>query len=201
MAPEGPQSFPMDNLVCHEKSRWIILLWDDFILGNLGVSQTKGGQRNIWWYDAYFGRFQALKGPPRAPEGPQWFPMDNLVCYEKSRWIILLWDYFTMGDLGVSRTKGYQRNIWFDTFFGHFKALKFPPRAPEGPQWFPMDNLVCHEKSRWIILLWDYFTMGELGVSLTKGNQRYIWWFDAYFGRFQALKGPPRAPEGPQWTT
>ena len=58
-------------------------------MGELGVSRTKGDQRNIWWFDAYFGRFLALKGPPRAPEGSQWFPMDNLVCHEKPRWIIL----------------------------------------------------------------------------------------------------------------
>ena len=168
-------------------------------MGELGVSRTKGDQRNVW-LDAYFGRFQALKGPLRAPEDLQWFQMDNLVCHEKSRWIILLWDYFTMEELGVSLTKGDQRNIWwFNVYFGYFKALKGPPRAAEGPQWFPMDNLVCHEKLRWIILLWDYFTLGELGISLMKGNQRNIWWFDAYFGRFQALKGPPRAPEGSQW--
>ena len=172
-------------------------------MGELGISLTKGDQRNIW-FDAYFGRFLALKGPPRAPEGSQWFPMDNLVCHEKPRWIILLWDYFTMGELGVSRTKGDQRNVWLDAYFGRFQALKGPLRAPEDLQWFQMDNLVCHEKSRWIILLWDYFTMEELGVSLTKGDQRNIWWFNVYFGHFQALKGPwgpLRVPNGSQWTT
>ena len=30
-------------------------------------------------------RSQALKGPLRAPEGPQWFSMDKVVSHEKSR--------------------------------------------------------------------------------------------------------------------
>ena len=47
-------------------------------------------------------RFQALKGPLRDPEGPQWFLIDKLVWLEKSRQNILLWDSFTMGILSVT---------------------------------------------------------------------------------------------------
>ena len=52
------------------------------------------------------------KGPPKGPLGSQWFSMDKLVCLEKSRLNILLWDDFTMGILSVTHlnkrwTKGY----------------------------------------------------------------------------------------------
>ena len=52
-----------------------------------------------------------MKGPPRTPEGPQWFLMDNLVCYEKLRYDILLWEDFTMGKLLATCVKDGERNI------------------------------------------------------------------------------------------
>ena len=72
--------------------------------------------------------------------------------------------------------------------------------APQGPLrvpnwWFPMDNLVCHEKSK-NFLQWDDFTMGKLGLTCMKGEQRHIQWFEACFGHFQALRGPPKGPQG-----
>ena len=149
-----------------------------------------GGPKNIWWFEAFFIRFLALRAPSRAHKGPQWLSMDNLVCHRK----------FTMGKLGVSQTKHDQINIgWFDAYFSRFQALKGPQMAPQGPQWFPMDNLVCHEKSRWIIFLWDDLTMRKLGFTCMNGGQRNIWWFVACFGRFQTLRAPQapwRFPNG-----
>ena len=133
--PEGPQWFPMDILGCHEKSRWIILLWDYLTMGELGVSLTKGDQRNIWWFDAYFGRFLALKGPPRAPEGSQWFPMDNLVCHEKSRWIILLWDYLNYGRTGSFTNERWSKKCLIFCIFWPFSGSE---GSPEGPWGSPM---------------------------------------------------------------
>ena len=41
-----------------------------------------------------FGRFLALRGPLRPPEGPQWLPLDNLEWSEKSRENMIQWDDF-----------------------------------------------------------------------------------------------------------
>ena len=190
MVPNEQPSVPWEVKMNYSTMGW-------FHFGKTGRFTNKRWSKKYLMIWCIFWPFSGSEGPPKGPWGSPMVPNGKLSELWEVRWIILLWDYFTMGDLGVSWMKGDQRNIWFDAYFCHFQALKLPPRAPEGPQWFPMNNLVCREKSRWIILLRDYFTMGELGVSLTKGDQRNIWWFDAYFGHFQALKGPLRAPEGP----
>ena len=50
--------------------------------------------------------------------------------------------------------------------------MRGPPRTPESPQWFLMDNLVCHEKPRYNILLWEDFTMGKLPAACVKDGER-----------------------------
>ena len=105
----------------------------------------------IW---SMFRLFYGSEGPPRAPAGSPMAPNGQ----PSVLWKVKI-KYFIM--------------VLFNN--GHFQALKIPPRATEGPQWFPMENIVCHEKLRGISLLWNYFTMGELGVSRTKGDQRNIW--------------------------
>ena len=48
---------------------------------------------------------------------------------------------------------------------GSFSSSGGTPRAPQGPQWFQIDNLVFHERSIYNILICDNLTMGKLGVS------------------------------------
>ena len=49
------------------------------------------------------------------------------------------------------------------------------PWPPQGPQWFQMDDLVFHEKSRSSILRRDDLTVGKLGVSPMEADKRNIW--------------------------
>ena len=53
-------------------------------MGKLGVIQRNGDKGifdNLRPVLAIFRLWLALK----HPKGPQWFPMDNLVCHKKSR--------------------------------------------------------------------------------------------------------------------
>ena len=56
--------------------------------------------------------FYLGEAPKGHPQVPQWFQMDDLVFYEKSRYNILLWDNLTVGKLGVSPMEADKRNIW-----------------------------------------------------------------------------------------
>ena len=148
----------------------MISLWECWALPHL-----RGGQRNIWWIEAFFCCFWAMKGPQRAPESPQRFSMDNLVCLEKSRWNILLRDDFPMGILCVTHLRGGQRDIkWFEAFFFCFQAMK----GPLGSQmvlkgqtsvpweveikwftmgWFHYGNTECYSLERWTkehLMIW-----------------------------------------------
>ena len=60
-----------------------------------------------------------------------------------------------MGGFHCGKTERYSlkevdKGIFDDLrrFVCIFQALKGPLRASKGPQWFSMDKLVCHEKSR-----------------------------------------------------
>ena len=41
-------------------------------MGILSVTYLRGGQRNIWWFEAFCLPFSGTEGPPRVPNGSQW---------------------------------------------------------------------------------------------------------------------------------
>ena len=146
----------MDNPVCGKYSKWNISLWDDFTMEK---TTKKLGKDISVDFRHFLVIFEALWDPPRAPRVPKmensvpwevetehftmrWFHFEKNVCYSHWRW---------------TNNKGK----WFETCFGHFQALRALPRLPEGPQLFPMDELVCHGNSIWDILQWEDFTMGK----------------------------------------
>ena len=93
----------------------------------------------------------------RAPEGPWGSPMvpngQPSVPWEVEM------NYSTTGLFHYGRTGRFTNKRWSEKYlmiwciFWPFSGSEGPP---EGPWGSPMDNLVSHEKSRWIILLWDY---------------------------------------------
>ena len=107
-----------------------ILLWDDFTMGILSITHLRGGQRDIWWFEAFCLPFSGTEGPLRAPEGPQWFSMDKLVCLEVEI------NYFTMGWFHYGNTKscslerwakGY---LWLEVFCLLFSGTEGPLKGP-----------------------------------------------------------------------
>ena len=142
------------------RSRYNSLLWDNLTVGKLGVSPMEGGQRNIWWFETCFGRFLSRRGPIGPSQDPQWFQMDDLVFYEKSRYKILLWDDVTVGKLGVSPMEADKMNIgFFEACFGCFLAW----RGPQPP--YPM------VPNRQLIVPWKFeiqnCTMGWFNYGKT----------------------------------
>ena len=192
----------------------------------LSVTHLRGGQRDIWW-----GILFAILSHWRAPEGPQWFSMDKLLC----KWEVEI-KYSTMRWFHCGNTEHYlrgrQSNIWrFETFFSILQAasncnvlapfvLKLwskidnfgvgdcifllflgnegPPKGPLGsPMVFSQQTSVPWEVEikkffYGIISLWECRALPHL-----RGGQRNIWWVEAFFCCFQAMKGPRRTLLGP----
>ena len=100
------------------------------------------------WSKAYlliWRIFQALwvpNRPPRVPKGSQW----TTLCAMRSRdkifyyGMISLWENWVL--LVWRRDKKYLR---IGGIVCPFSGSGGPPSNPQGPQWFLMDNLVCHE--------------------------------------------------------
>ena len=151
-------------------------------MGRLGVIHRKGGQRNIWWFEAIFRLWWAQKHPHGFPMVPNGYPS---VTWE-FKINILLCDDFTMGKQDVTYLKGGQQNIWlFKAFFGRFQAL----RGPQGPLRFP-------KGFQWMTQcgVWYDFTKEKLDFAHLKGGLRNIWWF----GSFWLLPGTEGALKSPQ---
>ena len=167
----------------------------------MGISCLRGGQRDIWRFEAFCLPFSGTKGPPKSPQGSPMVlngqtsvPWEVELKYSTMGWFHYViaelyltrevdkgifddfrhsvsrfqalkgpqgsptvlngqtsvpWEveikYSTMGILSITHLRGGQRNIgWWLLFL----ARKFALRAPKGLQWFSMDKLVCHEKSR-----------------------------------------------------
>ena len=100
--------------------------------------------------------------------------MDDLPFHEKSRYNNLPWDDLTVGKLGVSPMEGGQKISGDLRSLVIFWLVGAPNGPPHGPQWFQMDDLAFHEKSRYNDLLWDDLTVGKLGVCCMEGGQRNI---------------------------
>ena len=70
--------------------------------------------------------------------------------------------------------------------------------APKSPWGSPRAS------NEWPSVPWEveikYSTNGKLGFACFKGGKRTIWWFEAFFGCYQALWGTQGPPEGSQWT-
>ena len=196
----------------------------------LSVTYLRGGQKNIWWHEAFFYVFRLWRAPYGLSRVPMvlngqtsvpwefeirystmgWFHYGNTERYLLERWTkgyLMIWgnlfavfrhwkahlrapedpQWFSMGQTSVPWefetkystmgwfhygitehyllerwTKGYLM-IWGVLFAG-------PLRAPKDPQCFSMDKLLCQEKSRKNILLWDDFTMGILSFMHLRGG-------------------------------
>ena len=130
---KGPQWFSKDKLVCLEKSRWNILLQDDFPMGILSVTHLRGGQRDIKWFEAFFFCFQAMKGPLMGPpmvlNGQTSMPWEVEIRYSTMEWF----HYGNTERYSLERwTKEYLM-IW--GFFVLFSGYGGPLRVPNGSQW------------------------------------------------------------------
>ena len=114
-------------------------------MGKPGVTHMNGWQRNIWWFEAFFNRIQALRGPQeplRVPKGFQWMTWEVEIKYS------------TIGKLGVACFKGGKRSIWwFEAFFwllpDTMGTPKGPPKVSNGQSRVPSKVLI------------RYFTMGH----------------------------------------
>ena len=192
----------MDDLVSHEKSRYI-LLRDDLTVKKIGCKFHERRTKDYLMIWGLFWSFSGSKGPPtahsRVPRVPNEQP--SVPWEVETQNCTVGW--FNYGKLGVSPMEGVQRNIWwFKACFGHFltqRAPPQPPRVPDSPKW----TTQCFMRSR-DIKFYSGKTVGKLGVSYMEGRQRNIW-FEACFGRFLARRGPqrppPRVPDGHIWTT
>ena len=165
-------------------------------MGILSVIHLRGGQRDIWWFEAFCLPFSGTKGPPKGPRGSP----TVLNGQTSLPWEVEI-KYSTMGWFHYGNTERYPlerwtKDIWwFEAFCLPFSDTKGPPKGPRGSPMVLNGQTSVPWEVKWNILLWADFTMGILSVTYLRGGQRNICWSVCCF---QALKIPLRAPMGPQ---
>ena len=155
----------------------MISLWECWALPHL-----RGGQTNIWWFEAFYLPFSGTKGPPKGPRGsPMVLNWQTSVAWKVET------KYSTMGQFHYGNTERYylrdgQRDIWwFEVFCLPFSGTKGPPKGPPGSQtvlngqtsvpweveikystmgWFLYGNTECYSFERWTkeyLMIWGIF--------------------------------------------
>ena len=153
----------MDKLVCLEKSRWDILLWDDYTMGILSVTHLRGGQRDIWWFEAFCLPFSGTEGPPKGPWGsPTVLNGQTSVPWEfKIRYFAMEWFHYRNTErYSLERwTKKHLMNRVFCCFkgsLGSSMVINGQTSVPGKVEmkysttgWFPYGNTVRYSLERW----------------------------------------------------
>ena len=145
--------------------------------------------------------FQALwvpNRPPRLPRAPNGRPYVPWEVEIKS---------FTMGWLHCGKTGcclcggGTKKYLRIGGIVCPFSGSGGPPSNPQGPQWFLMNNLVCHDP--WVVEI-RCFTMGWFHFGKTKFYS-LDWWTDEFryvfavfwlWGASSRARGLPMIPDG-----
>ena len=158
-------------------------------MGRLGVIHRKGGQRNIWWFEAIFRLWWAQS----TPMGSQWFPMDTLVWYENLRF------YYVM----ISQWENRVSLIWkLDKVISddlmHFLAVFRLWGAPKDPWCSPMSSngqpsVPWDVEIKYSTMVWFHYGNAEL--YLTREVDKGIF-NGGIFLLFSGNEGPPKGPLG-----
>ena len=137
-------------------------------MGILSVAHFRGGQRNIWWFEAFCLQFSGTEGPPK---GPQRYPM-VLIGQTSVPWEVKV-KYCTMGWFHYGNTEHYSLERWTKGYlmiWGVLFAIFRHWGPPKGPRGSPMvlngktsvpwelrsqDNKFYYG----MISLWDYWVL------------------------------------------
>ena len=119
-------------------------------MGTLSVTHLRGGKGIFDDLKRFVCRFQALKGPPKAPrESPTFLNGQGSVPWEvEIKYSTMGW--FHYGNTELFLTWEVDKGIFDDLkhFFCSFQAMKSPLRAPLGPQWFSTFFLAKNHRMR-----------------------------------------------------
>ena len=124
-------------------------------MGKMGVTRIIGNRRNIWLFEAFFGRFQAWNGPQGHPHRPPLVPNGRpSVPWEvKMKYFAMGWFYY--GKNGCY--SHYKLSKEYLMIWGTFWLWGAPNPSPPTPRGSP---LVHNGQSS---VPWDvqknYFTM------------------------------------------
>ena len=133
-------------------------------MGILSFTHLRGGQRDIWWFEAFCLLFSGTEGPPLGPQGS---PM-VLNGQSSVPWEVKI-KYFTMGWFHYGITEQYSFERWTKEFlmisgiFLPFLGYEGPPKDPLG---YPM-VLNWQTSVPWEVEI-KYFTMGWFHYVNTK---------------------------------
>ena len=158
-------------------------------MGIVSVNYLRGGQRNIWWLEAFCLPFSGTEGPPKSPWGSQMV----LNGQTSVPWEVEI-KYSTMGWFHYGNTernslerwmKGYLM-IW-GIFFCCFQAMK----GPIGSRMV----LSGQTSVPWEVEI-KYFTLGWFHYGNTERNslERWIKGYLMIWGVLFVVFRPWRAP-------
>ena len=161
-------------------------------MGILSVSYLRGGQRNIWWFEAFCLPFSGTEGPPKGLRGSP----TVLKGQTSVPWKVEI-KYSTMGWFHYGNTERYSLERWTKEYlmiWGFLFAVlgnEGSPRVPNGSQWTNLCALRSRDKIFYygMISLWEYWAL--LIWEVDKGifdDLRY------FFAVFRLWWGPVRAP-------
>ena len=140
-------------------------------MGILSITHLRGGQRNIWWFEAFFLLFLGNEGPPKDPLGsPMVLNGQTSVPWEvKMKYATMEWFHY-------GNTERYSFERWSKEYlmiwgiFLLFSGTEGPPKGPRGSPtvlngqtsvpweveiknstmaWFHYGNTRCYLLERW----------------------------------------------------
>ena len=115
-----------------------------FTIGKVDIACRKDGQNLMTW--GMFWLFSGSNGLPKghwgSPKVPNGLP--NVPWEAEIKYSIMGW--FHYGTTGRCLYESWTKKCMIR---GMLLPFEVPPRPHKGPQWIPMDNLVCHEKLGW----------------------------------------------------
>jgi len=182
----------MDKLLCHGKSGWNILLWDDFTMGILSVTHLRGGQRDIQWFEAFCLPFclpfSVTEGPPKG----LWGSPTVLKGQTSVPWKVRI-KYSTMGWYHYGNTERYlfkrcsKEYLMIWGIFCCFQALKGPRGSPtvlNGHTFVPLEVEIKYSTMGW-------FHYGNTEhYSLERWTKGYLMIWGVLFAVFGHWRAP-----------
>ena len=151
---------------------------------------VEDGQRNIYWFEAYFGSF-TLWGAPKHRLGSPMAPNGQA----SMQWEVEI-KYFTMGLFHYGKTERCSDERWLEACFGRFQGLRVTQGPLRVPNWQPIVTLDVKIK----YLTMGRFYYGKTVCCLCERWKEECLMIRDMFWQFSESEGPVQgSPMFPNW--